>query len=43
MQKIVSSSLKIDKKMVKTLGYVLLGHIAAIGILYFGAMSLIVK
>lgn len=43
MQKASATSSNIDKKTVKTLGYVLLGHIATIGVLYFGAMNLIVK
>lgn len=33
---------KTDAKIAKTLGYVVLSHIAVIGILYYGVMNFIV-
>ena len=43
MHRANASSSNIDKKTLKTLGIFLLSHVVAIGILYYGAMTFIVK
>lgn len=42
VEKMKNVSTSTDEKIAKTLGYVLLSHIAVIGILYYGVMNFIV-